>query len=116
MLLAAVTKLLIHFQDFGLEVITSVTTTLLLTRAIGSLNNHTERTVQERFFVDVPIGLFAGWMLIFSATTIFTALASWNLLDLLWIPEIVWAIRLVLLVLVVLSKLTLTGQIGRAHG
>src|SRR5690625_1071452 len=110
MLLAAVTKLLIHFQDFGLEAITSVTTTLLLTRAIGSLNNHTERTVQERFFVDVPIGLFAGWMLIFSATTIFTALASWNLLDLLWIPEIVWAILLVLLVLVVLSKLTLTGR------
>lgn len=110
MLLAAATKLLIHFQGFGLEAITSVTATLLLTRAVGRLNYHTERTVQERFFVDVPIGLFAGWMLIFSATTIFTALASWNLLNLLWIPEIVWAILMLVLVLFVLSQLTLTGR------
>lgn len=110
MLLAAATQLLIHFQDFGLEAITCVTATLLLTRAVGSLNNHTERTVQERFFVDVPIGLFAGWMLIFSATTMFTALASWNVLNLLWIPEIIWAFLMALLVLFVLSKLTLTGR------
>src|SRR5699024_3403091 len=108
--LAAATQLLIHFQDFGLEAITCVTATLLLTRAVGSLNNHTERTVQERFVVDVPIGLFAGWMLIFSSTTMFTALASWNVLNLLWIPEIIWAFLMALLVLFVLSKLTLTGR------
>src|SRR5699024_7741007 len=51
MLLAAVPKLLIRFQDFGLEALTSVSTTLLLSRAIGSLNNHTAGTVQERFLV-----------------------------------------------------------------
>lgn len=110
MLLAAASKLLAHFQDWGLEAITAVAASVLLFRAVGNLNRHTERTVNERAFVDVPIGLFAGWILIFSATTIFTAMASWNILDLLWIPEIVWAVIAVLVLLLILSRMTLTGR------
>lgn len=110
MLLAAGTKLLMHFQDWGLEAITAVAATVLLLRAVGDLNQYTERTVNERAFVDMPIGAFAGWMLIFSATTVFTAMASWNVLDLFWIPEIIWAIVAVLVLLVVLSRATLTGR------
>lgn len=110
MLLAAGSKLLAHFQDWGLEAITAIAATVLLFRAVGNLNNHTERTVNERALVDMPIGVFAGWMLIFSATTIFTAMASWNILDLLWIPEIVWAVIAVLVLLVILSRMTLTGR------
>src|SRR5699024_2470706 len=110
MLLAAGSKLLAHFQDWGLEAITAIAATVLLFRAVGNLNNHTERTVNERALVDMPIGVFAGWMLIFSAATIFTAMASWNILDLLWIPEIVWAVIAVLVLLVILSRMTLTGR------
>lgn len=110
MLLAVGTKLLAHFQDWGLEVITSIAATVLLVRAVGSLNRHTERTVNERFLVDMPIGLFTGWMLVFSATTAFTALASHNLSDVLWIPELIWVIIAILALLVILSGLTLTGR------
>ncbi|WP_343956573.1 hypothetical protein [Yaniella flava] len=110
MLLAAATKLLAHFQDVGLEVITSIAATVLLARAVGSLNRYTERNAKERFLVDMPIGAFTGWMLIFSGTTVFTAMASWNVLDLFWIPETVWAILAIVVLLIVLSRLTLTGR------
>lgn len=110
MLLAAATKLLVHFQDWGLEAITAIAATVLLFRAVRNLNHYTERTVNERYLVDVPIGAFAGWMLIFSATTVSSAAASWNLLDLLWVPETVWAVLGVLVLLVILSRLTLTGR------
>lgn len=110
MLLAVGAKLLAHFQDWGLEAIASIAAAVLLVRAVGSLNRYTERTVQERFLVDMPIGLFTGWMMIFSATTVFTALASHNISDFLWIPEIVWAIVAIVALLVVLSQLTLTGR------
>ncbi|NLZ98284.1 MAG: hypothetical protein GX920_05635, partial [Micrococcus sp.] len=110
MLLAVGAKLLAHFQDWGLEVLASIAASVLLVRAVGSLNRYTERTVKERFLVDMPIGLFTGWMMIFSATTVFTALASHNLSDLLWIPEIIWAILVILVLLVTLSRLTLTGR------
>lgn len=110
MLLAAGAKLLAHFQTWGLEAIASIAAAVLLARAVGSLNRYTERTVQERFLVDMPIGLFTGWMMIFSATTVFTALASHNISDFLWIPEIVWAIIAIVALLVVLSQLTLTGR------
>ncbi|MDN6534716.1 MAG: hypothetical protein L0K63_10690 [Yaniella sp.] len=110
MLLAVGAKLLAHFQDWGLEVLASIAASVLLVRAVGSLNRYTERTVKERFLVDMPIGLFTGWMMIFSVTTVFTALASHNLSDLLWIPEIIWAILVILVLLVILSRLTLTGR------
>ncbi len=110
MLLASGTILLAHFQDYGLEVITSIAAAVLLYRAVLNLNEYTERTSKERFYVDVPIGAFTGWMLIFSATTVFTAMASWNLLDLLFIPEILWAIAATVVVLVMLSRLALTGR------
>lgn len=110
MLLAAGAKLLAHFQDWGLEVIAAIAATFLLVRAVGSLNRYTERTVKERFLVDMPIGAFTGWMLIFSATTVFTAMASHNISDLFWIPEIVWALVAIVVLLVMLSRLTLTGR------
>lgn len=110
MLLASGTILLPHFQDWGLEVITSIAATVLLVRAVGNLNRYTERTINERILVDLPIGVFTGWMLAFSATTVFTAMASWNMLDLFLVPEIVWAIVAVLALLVILSQLTLTGR------
>lgn len=110
MLLASGTILLAHFQDFGLEVVTSVLAFVLLAQAVRNLNNYTERTVKERSLADLPIGAFTGWMLIYSATTLFTAMASWNILDLLLIPELVWALVVLVLVLVVLSQLTLTGR------
>lgn len=110
MLLAAGTQLLVHFQDWGLEIITALAATALLMRAVKNLNAYTERTPQERFLVDVPIGAFTGWMLIYSATTIFTTMASYGVSDLMLIPEILWAIAMVATLLVVLSKLTLTGR------
>lgn len=110
MLLAAGAKLLAHFQTWGLEAIASIAAAVLLARAVGSLNRYTERTVQERFLVDMPIGLFTGWMMIFSATTVFTAMASHNVSDLFWVPEIFWALVVILALLVVLSRLTLTGR------
>lgn len=110
MLLASGTLLLVHFQDWGLEVLTSAAALVLLIRAVRNLNLHTERTVRERYLVDQPIGIFTGWMLIFTATSLFTAMASWNMLDFLFIPEIVWAIAALLALLVVLSRLTLTGR------
>ncbi|GAA4113485.1 hypothetical protein [Enteractinococcus coprophilus] len=110
MLLASGTILLTHFQDYGLEIITSCSAVALLYRAVNNLNVYTERTSKERFLVDVPIGAFTGWMLIFSATTVFTAMAAWNLSDLLFIPEIVWAIIATLILLVLLSQLSLTGR------
>lgn len=110
MLLASGTLLLAHFQNFGLEVITAVAATVLLYRAVKNLNEYTERTSKERFLVDVPIGAFTGWMLIFAVTTVFTAMASWNLLNLLWIPEIIWAMIAVIVVLALLSQLALTGR------
>ena len=110
MLLSSGTILLAHFQDYGLEVITSCGAVVLLYRAVTNLNVYTERTRQEGFFVDVPIGAFTGWMLIFSATTVFTAMASWNILDFLFIPEILWALAATLFLLVILSKLSLTGR------
>lgn len=110
MLLASGTLLLIHFQDWGLEAITSVAATVLLIKAVGNLNKYTERTVRERYLVDQPIGFFTGWMLIFTMTTIFTAMASRGVLDLFFIPEIVWALIALLALLVVLSRLTLTGR------
>ena len=110
MLLASGTLLLVHFQDWGLEALTSAGAVVLLARAIRNLNEYTERTVRERFLVDLPIGVFTGWMLIFTMTTIFTTMASWNVSDLLFIPEIVWAIAAMLVLLVILSRLTLTGR------
>jgi len=110
MLLASGTILLAHFQDFGLEALTSLAATVLLVRAVQNLNQHTERTTRERFCVDFPIGLFTGWMLIFTLTTVFTALAHWGVLDFLLVPQIVWAILVVLAALVVLSRLTLSGR------
>jgi hypothetical protein len=102
--------LLVHFQDWGLEVLTSAAAVFLLTRAVRNLNLYTERTVRERYLVDQPIGIFTGWMLIFTATSLFTAMASWNVLNFLFIPEIVWAIAALLVLLVMLSRLTLTGR------
>src|SRR5699024_5358771 len=55
MLLASGTILLAHFQDFGLEALTSLAATVLLVRAVQNLNQHTERTTRERFCVDFPI-------------------------------------------------------------
>lgn len=110
MLVASGAILLAHFQDWGLEALASIAATALLVRAMQNLNKFTERTRKERFLVDVPIGAFTGWMLIFSGTTVFTALASWNLLDLLLVPEIVWAIAAVVILLAVLSQLALTGR------
>lgn len=110
MLLASGTILLAHFQDWGLEVITSAAAVVLLVRAVRNLNKYTERTVNERFLVDFPIGTFTGWMLIFTMTALFTAMASWNVSDLLFIPEIFWAVVATLAMLVFLSRLTLTGR------
>lgn len=110
MLLASGTILLAHFQDYGLEIITSCGAVVLLYRAVKNLNVYTERTSKERFLVDVPIGAFTGWMLIFSATTVFTGMAAWNISDLLFIPEIIWAIIATLILLVLLSQLSLTGR------
>ena len=110
MLLASGTLLLVHFQDWGLEVLTSAAAAFLLIRAVRNLNLYTERTVRERYLVDQPIGIFTGWMLIFTATSLFTAMASWNVLNFLFIPEIVWAIAALLVLLVMLSRLTLTGR------
>ena len=110
MLLASGTLLLVHFQDWGLEVLTSAGAFVLLARAIRNLNEYTERTVRERYLVDLPIGVFTGWMLIFTMTTIFTTMASWNVSDLLFIPEIIWAVAAMLVLLVILSQLTLTGR------
>lgn len=110
MLLASGTLLLVHFQEWGLEVLTSAGSVVLLARAVRNLNEYTERTVRERFLVDLPIGVFTGWMLIFTVTTIFTTMAFWNVLDLLFIPEIFWAVAAMLVLLVILSRLTLTGR------
>lgn len=110
MLLASGTILLAHFQDWGLEVITSAAAVVLLVRAVKNLNKYTERTYRERYLVDVPIGVFTGWMLIFTMTTLFTAMASWNILNLLFIPEIFCALLATLALLVYLSRLTLTGR------
>ena len=110
MLLASATLLLVHFQDYGLEVITSIAAAVLLYRAVHNLNEYTERTSKERFLVDVPIGAFTGWMLIFSANTVFTAMAAWNISNLLFIPEIIWAVVATLVLLVILSQLALTGR------
>ncbi len=110
MLLASGTLLLVHFQDWGLEALTSIAAVVLLIRAVHNLNEYTERTARERSLVDLPIGVFTGWMLIFTMTTIFTSMASWNLLDFLFIPEIVWAAVAMLMLLVLLSRLTLTGR------
>lgn len=110
MLLASGTLLLVHFQEWGLEVLTSAGAVVLLARAVRNLNEYTERTVRERFLVDLPIGVFTGWMLIFTVTTIFTTMAFWNVLDLLFIPEIFWAVAAMLVLLVILSRLTLTGR------
>lgn len=110
MLLSSGTLLLVHFQNWGLEVITSAAATVLLVQAVRNLNKYTERTVRERYLVDQPIGMFTGWMLIFTMTTVFTAMASWGILDLLFIPEIFWAIIATLVLLVALSRLTLTGR------
>lgn len=110
MLLASGTILLAHFQDYGLEILTSCGSVVLLYRAVNNLNVYTERTSKERFLVDVPIGAFTGWMLIFSATTVFTGMAAWNISNLLFIPEIIWAIIATLILLVLLSQLSLTGR------
>ena len=53
MLLASGTILLAHFQDWGLEVITSAAAVVLLVRAVKNLNKYTERTYRERYLVDV---------------------------------------------------------------
>src|SRR5699024_7625654 len=40
----------------------------------------------------------------------FTGMAAWNISNLLFIPEIIWAIIATLILLVLLSQLSLTGR------
>ncbi|MFC0582241.1 hypothetical protein [Micrococcoides hystricis] len=84
--------------------------------AIRELNRRTARYNTERLCTDAPIGLYAGWFLALTATTLAVLLTSWKW-D-LWIPDFIWALIAVALLTWLAAHLCMTerGRVSVALG
>lgn len=117
MLAGSVWFLLVHVQDWGLEVLAAGVMAALLVRAVQAMNLHTARNRTERSLTDSMVGLFTGWAIVFAMTSVAVVLAAWAI-NLLWIPETLWALAALLIVTWVTSMLTMTerGRMSVALG
>ncbi|NIH71992.1 hypothetical protein [Auritidibacter ignavus] len=101
---------LVHIEPWGLEIIVWILLCALLVTAVRNLNLHTSRTQGEQLFTDAPIGLLTGWALVFMASQLLTVAGIWDVLHLLWLPESVWAIVILMALMLFVPMVSMTER------
>lgn len=107
---------LVRVQDLGLEIIAWAAATVLAVMAMIKINAMPARSGHARALTDGFASVLTGWALGFLPTALFASLKIWNIADLFWLPELIWAIAVLVVLMLFVPMLTMTdrGRIGLA--